>query len=345
MKYIITESQYKLLTEDLGVSRATLAYTNIIYETVKDKLLESIRNNRNVSETITLGLKDLFKVYKNDVEDFIELPIEKILIKFSYNKLDDNVYPEGFVTMAFADMIGEGSQLKSPSRYIPKEIADEIGQTLIAGFEFNFNVNKDINEEQMDELFYDLRDAVTHECNHMYEYYNRAISGAKELDTTLSFMKRPYEMFGDKIREDVLQIWKLFLNLLYVSEPYEVRAMSQEAYSKRLRMPFEKFKETKYWDYSNRMIDFDAQAYYDYIIDLMGDLPKEEQTEILNTIHEYFIAYYEFSKKIVYQNPLNKKIINTKNIMDIMKYFQPQINKSGKKLQRNFMRLYALQPE
>jgi hypothetical protein len=121
--------------------------------------------------------------------------------------------------------------------------------------------------------------------------------------------------------------------------------MSQEAYSKRLRMPFEKFKETKYWDYSNRMIDFDAQAYYDYIIDLMGDLPKEEQTEILNTIHEYFIAYYEFSKKIVYQNPLNKKIINTKNIMDIMKYFQPQINKSGKKLQRNFMRLYALQPE
>jgi hypothetical protein len=110
-------------------------------------------------------------------------------------------------------------------------------------------------------------------------------------------------------------------------------------------MPFEKFKETKYWDYSNRMIDFDAQAYYDYIIDLMSDLPKEEQTEILNTIHEYFIAYYEFSKKIVYQNPLNKKIINTKNIMDIMKYFQPQINKSGKKLQRNFMRLYALQPE
>ena len=345
MKYIITESQYKLLTEDLGVSRATLAYTNIIYETVKDKLLESIRNDRNVNETITIGLKDLFKVYKNDVEDFIELPIEKIVIKFSYNKLEDNVYPEGFVTMAFADMIGEGSQLKSPSRYIPKEIADEIDQTLIAGFEFNFNVNKDINEEQIDELFYDLRDAVTHECNHMYEYYNREISGAKELDTTLSFMKRPYEMFGDKIREDVLQIWKLFLNLLYVSEPYEVRAMSQEAYSKRLRMPFEKFKETKYWDYSNRMIDFDAQDYYDYIIDLMGDLPKEEQTEILNTIHEYFIAYYEFSKKTIYQNPLNKKIVNTKNIMDIMKYFQPQINKSGKKLQRNFMRLYALQPE
>ncbi len=345
MKYVITESQYKLLTEDLGVSRATLAYTNIIYETVKDKLLESIRNDRNVNETITIGLKDLFKVYKNDVEDFIELPIEKIVIKFSYNKLDDNVYPEGFVTMAFADMIGEGSQLKSPSRYIPKEIVDEIDQTLIAGFEFNFNVNKEINEEQIDELFYDLRDAVTHECNHMYEYYNREISGAKELDTTLSFMKRPYEMFGDKIREDVLQIWKLFLNLLYVSEPYEVRAMSQEAYSKRLRMSFEKFKETKYWDYSNRMIDFDAQDYYDYIIDLMGDLPKEEQTEILNTIHEYFIAYYEFSKKTIYQNPLNKKIVNTKNIMDIMKYFQPQINKSGKKLQRNFMRLYALQPE
>ena len=36
---------------------------------------------------------------------------------------------------------------------------------------------------------------------------------------------------------------------------------------------------------------------------------------------------------------------DTELIMDIMKYFQPQINKSDKKLQRNFMRLYALQPE
>jgi hypothetical protein len=345
MKYIITETQYNLLTEDLGVSRATLPYTNIIYETIEKQVIKDIRSDKETKETITIGLKDLFHVYKDNVDDFIELPIEQIIIKYSYTKLDENVHPEGFVIMAFADMIGQGSKLKTPNKYIPKNVLEEIDQTLVAGFEFNVNVNKDIDDDQIEELLYDLRDSVTHECNHMYEYYNREITGSKGIDTTLSFMKRPYEMFDTGVREDVLQIWKLFLNLLYVSEPYEVRAMSQEAYSKRLRMSFEKFKETKYWDYSNRMIDFNAQDYYDYIVDLMEDITKEERDVILKTLHEYFIAYYEFSKKMVFDNPLNKKIVNTKNIMDIMKYFESTINKSGKKLQKNFMRLYALQPE
>jgi hypothetical protein len=42
---------------------------------------------------------------------------------------------------------------------------------------------------------------------------------------------------------------------------------------------------------------------------------------------------------------LNKKIMNTKNILDLMKYFQPTINKMGEKLRRNFIRLYSLNPE
>jgi hypothetical protein len=345
MKYIITESQYKLLTEDLGVSRASIAYGNIIYDVISEKVIESIKLTKNIDETITIGLKDLYHVYKNSIDDFIEFPIERIIIKYTYERLDDNPNPEGFSTTAFAEMIGEGSQLKTPNKYIPKEILNEIGQTLVAGFEFNVEVNNDISDTDIDELLYDLRDAITHECNHMYEYYNRAIGGAKELDTTLSFMKKPLDMIKVDVPEEVLMVWRLFLNLLYISEPYEVRAMSQEAYSKRLRMDFEKFKETKYWDYSVRMVDFGAKEYYDYIINLIKDLPVEKQKEILTTLHDYFIAYYEFSKKMIYNNPLNKKIINTTDILGLMKYFQPQINKSGKKLQRNFMRLYSLQPE
>jgi hypothetical protein len=197
----------------------------------------------------------------------------------------------------------------------------------------------------MDELFYDLRDAVLHEFNHMYEYYNRAVKGKKGLDTTLSFMKKPFEMFDTGLNEEVLSVWKQFLSLLYMSEPYEVRAMSQEAYSKRLRMPFEQFKTTKYWQYCQGMINFDASDYYEYILELIEDLPQEEQNTLLKTLHTYFIAYYEFSKKTGYNNPLDKKIMNTENILDLMKYFQPTINKMGEKLRRNFIRLYSLNPE
>ncbi len=157
-------------------------------------------------------------------------------------------------------------------------------------------IHFDNGNEDIDEMLNDFRDAVLHEFNHMYEYYNRAVKGEKGLDTTLSFMKKPLEMIDTGLNEEVLSVWKQFLSLLYMSEPYEVRAMSQEAYSKRLRMPFEQFKTTKYWQYCQGMINFDANDYYEYILELIEDLPQEEQNTLLKTLHTYFIAYYEFSK-------------------------------------------------
>jgi hypothetical protein len=343
MKYIITESQYKLLTEDLGVSRASIPFTNLIYNFVSKKVKSLFKTNQKIEETLKLTLKDIFPIYKSNLEDFIELPIEEIVIKFSFERLDDNPIPEGFQVLAFADMIDHGSYIKEPSKYLPKKFSDEIHMSLVAGFEFQFIMNKDFKE--IDEMLYDFRDAVLHEFNHMYEYYNRAVKGEKELDTTLSFMKKPFEMFDTGLNEEVLSVWKQFLSILYMSEPYEVRAMSQEAYSKRLRMSFDEFKNTKYWQYAQGMKNFDANNYYDYILELIENLPQEEQDKLLETLHTYFIAYYEFSKKTAYNNPLNKKIMNTKNILDIMKYFQPTINKMGEKLRRNFIRLYSLNPE
>jgi hypothetical protein len=343
MKYIITEHQYKLLTEDLGVSRASIPFTNLITNYVENEIKKVFNSNKEIKKTLKLKLKDIFPIYKSNIEDFIELPIEEVIIKFSFQRLDDDTIPEGFNILAFADMIDSGSYLKEPSKFLPKNLSDEIHMSLVAGFEFEVIVNESFND--ISELSDDLRDAVLHEFNHMYEYYNRALSGSKGIDTTLSFMKKPFEMFDTGINEEVLGVWKQFLSLLYMSEPYEVRAMSQEAYSKRLRMSLDEFKNTKYWQYSQGMINFDAENYYNYILQLIEELPKEEQENILQSLHEYFTAYYEFSKKMVYNNPLNKKIMNTKNILDIMKYFEPTINKMGEKLRRNFIRLYSLTPE
>ena len=344
MKIVITESQYKkLIKEDLGVSRASIPFTNLIYDFVSGKVKSLFNSNKKIDETLKLSLKDIFPIYKSNLEDFIELPIEEIIIKFSFERLDENPIPEGFQVLAYADMIDNGSYIKEPSKFLPKSFSDEIHMSLVAGFEFQFIINKDFDD--IDEMLNDFRDAVLHEFNHMYEYYNRAVKGEKGLDTTLSFMKKPLEMIDTGLNEEVLSVWKQFLSLLYMSEPYEVRAMSQEAYSKRLRMSFEQLKNTKYWQYSQGMKNFDANDYYEYILELIEDLPQEEQNTILETLHTYFIAYYEFSKKTGYDNPLNKKIMNTKNILDIMKYFQPTINKMGEKLRRNFIRLYSLKPE
>ena len=83
MKIVITESQYKkLIKEDLGVSRASIPFTNLIYDFVSGKVKSLLDSNKKIEETLKLSLKDLFPIYKSNLEDFIELPIEEVIIKF-----------------------------------------------------------------------------------------------------------------------------------------------------------------------------------------------------------------------------------------------------------------------
>ena len=218
-----------------------------------------------------------------------------------------------------ANMVGEGSELKTPNKNLPNKVLNEIDKTLVAQFSLGVIVNKDFSDDMIDGLLYDLRDSIVHECNHMFEFYNRAIRGAKEVDTTLTFAGRT----AQNIDPSVLQIWTMFLDILYLSEPYEVRAMSQEAYSKRLRMSFDEFKKTPYWDYTLRMLRFDAEKYATHIEGLLSESPEKEKIEMLKRLHDNFIQYYKMSK-MIYGNPTVKKIVNSKNILGLMKYFENQ---------------------
>jgi hypothetical protein len=340
MKYIISESQYKLLTEDLGVSRASISYANLIYSVIENKVMNVINSDIDIEDKIIIGLNKTSQIYKSSIDDFIEFPIERIIINFTYEKLEENEFPEGYTTTGMANMVGEGSELKTPNKNLPNKVLNEIDKTLVAQFSLGVIINKDFSDDMIDGLLYDLRDSIVHECNHMFEFYNRAIRGAKEVDTTLTFAGRT----AQNINPSVLQIWTMFLDILYLSEPYEVRAMSQEAYSKRLRMSFDEFKKTPYWDYTLRMLRFDAEKYATHIEGLLSESPEKEKIEMLKRLHDNFIQYYKMSK-MIYDNPTVKKIVNSKNILGLMKYFENHIHKAGKKLQKNFARVYSLQPE
>ena len=80
MKYIISESQYKLLTEDLGVSRASIAYANLIYGVIENKVMSVIHSDTNIEDKIIIGINKTSQIYKSSIDDFIEFPIEKIII-------------------------------------------------------------------------------------------------------------------------------------------------------------------------------------------------------------------------------------------------------------------------
>ena len=95
MKYIITESQYQnLLSEDLGVSRASIAYANLIYGVIKNKVMSVIHSSTDIENRIIIGLNKTSQIYKSSIDDFIEFPIEKIIINFTYEKLGENEFPD-----------------------------------------------------------------------------------------------------------------------------------------------------------------------------------------------------------------------------------------------------------
>jgi len=104
--------------------------TNLIYDFVSGKVKSLLDSNKKIDETLKLSLKDIFPIYKSNLEDFIELPIEEVIIKFSFERLDENPIPEGFQVLAYADMIDNGSYIKEPSKYLPKNFSDEIHMSL-----------------------------------------------------------------------------------------------------------------------------------------------------------------------------------------------------------------------
>ena len=64
MKYIISESQYKLLTEDLGVSRASISYANLIYSVIENKVMNVINSDIDIEDKIIIGLNKTSQIYK-----------------------------------------------------------------------------------------------------------------------------------------------------------------------------------------------------------------------------------------------------------------------------------------
>lgn len=345
MKVLLSENQLKtLIKEDLGVSRASLAYSNLIYQVLEPYALDFISKRKPLSYKIIIGPDVISQVYQSSMDDFIDLPVETIEINFSCRHIPKGKIENRFTSGGKFESIGKksfgGSYLKQPSLELPKYILEEITQTIYVKFEIYFDLGKEFTDDLQDESLYDLRDTILHECNHLFESYKRAESGAKEINVTLSWV-------GGKnynVNKEIFKIYQEFLDLIYYSEPYEVNAKSQEALSKTSRMSFDEFKKTKFWRDSEIMKNFNADLLFERLVDKIMDLSPNRALSIVNNLYKWFISdYYKWSK--IYEKTPSKSIENTKGLLDLMKLFQKRINKAGEKLQRNFARLYTLELE
>ena len=345
MKVIITEEQYRqLLNEDLGVSRATIPYINTILAEVAPIIEDMAFQGKTDVETIYLGYDTFKKIVKSDPDAFIEFPIEgmDIEVKLEYVKKPITIqkFKTGGAMYQIKDEKKGESYMKLPTLEIPEKILTEINKTIVGKMEINVLITPHFEPTDMDALINDLRDSITHEMLHLYEFYKRWESTGKgEIDLIRTFAGS----INPNVPKQIFNYYNNFLDLIYYSEPYELNAMSQEAYSKSFYMNLEEFKKSPYWIIADNMENFDADKFFDGLVDIIKQRSGEDTLVYhLSNLHKFYLKQYRQIAKQE-KRPVPKDIEKTKSIYELLKMYQPRINKAGRKLKRNLGRVYAIE--
>jgi hypothetical protein len=263
------------------------------------------------------------------------------VISFSYEKGDiENHFASGGSAYPLNEKTGDYSFMRKPSPEIPKKIKNEIDMTLNGLMDIEIYIDSKFKVSQMYELLMDVRDTIMHETLHLYEFYKRWLStGSGTFNIVKTFAGRE----NPNTPKEIYDYYSNFLDYIYYSEPYEINAMTQEAYSKVLRMSFDTFKTTKYWTMSDKMENFNADQYYRELEKKIKERSgKETLNYHLNNLHKFYIKQYVKIAKD-FNQPVSNKVLKTKNIYDLIKSFELRITQSGKNLKRKFMKLYTIE--
>jgi len=301
MKVKLSEEQLqKLIKEDLGVARAGLAYTNLFYSKIEPIVKEFLKNKRSQDVILKISPQEMSYIYQSSMDDYIDLPIESMTILIKMKSFPRKKSDIPFSTGGAAESI----------------------------------------QSMEEDLLFDLRDTITHECNHIYEFYKRAESGAKQINVSLSYA-------GGKnfnIKREIFEVWQDFLNYVYNSEPYEINAKVQEAYSLRSRMSLDDFMKSNYWKNANTLKSFDADIFFGNLLATIDKYSPGKTLSIVNNLYKWFLTDYFKWMKFHNEKP-QRFIENSKHLYDLIKKFEPRIKKAGETLRRRYSKLYSIEPE
>ena len=195
MRILLTESQVlNLLNEDMGVSRSTIPYVNMVYNTLIPKIESMVYNKKSSTEIITIGLDKIRNIILGDEDLFIDFPVEEIEVNLSLlneKKEIENHYSSGGSAYPLDEKTDEYSYMRKPSPEIPKKIKDEIDLTMNALIDIEIYIDQKFEVSKIDDLLMDVRDTIMHEMLHLYEFYKRWLSSGKgSVNVTKTFAGR-----------------------------------------------------------------------------------------------------------------------------------------------------------
>ena len=328
LTYIILEEFYKFVDETRDLGREE--QEDYEYEVV-------IPYNQIISLIPTGG---------DSMSQYSKFPLSEIILDLNfYKKNPEYMKGHDYMVGGYAMPFAKGRESKATRfKDAVKQLVDHslsiyLGISVYYGPYFR-RVNMSHPQFESTKLFKKVESVLSHELNHLYEFYNRKLNraGTIQLSTTLAALtENTYD-----IPTSIFDMWSdNFLTFIYQAEPHEINAQSQEADSFLSRVTWDRFKRGKLYKEAMKMKNWN---YHEFISELREEIEEEgmDPDETLEHMKERFIIDYQDQAISLKESPSPDpwKLYD----MDIDKFFQifeKKIKEAGDKLIRNFAKLYA----
>lgn len=341
------------INEALGVAIPTTFYADYLTNRVIDEFYDNVDDNRGSdnfygedSVDVVLNyndIKGLLPRGKKQIEEYLKFPLSEIILKVEFYR-EDYEYRSGYkyAIGGYASSFAKGREGEA-TRFKPS-IKQDVDHTISVHFCVEVYYNKDFKKIPKEfakfentHMFKKIESVILHELNHLYESYNRKIGGSQKMPLALSWATLK-NIYG--VPDYLYKYWSdNFLDFVYMSDPHEINAHTQEAKAYIDKEGMQAFKNNKLWIDAKKMQNWD----YKEFVSQFNIIAKQRGLNItIDKMKEHFvdefwnlsIEYGEFPKI----SPEKLSRMSTDKFFEL---FKRRITEAGEKYIRNFGRLYA----
>lgn len=341
------------LNEALGVATATTYYTNRLTYVVFDefyKVIDQMRlekiSSGEISKDIRLGYSDINRLVPKSERDnlYTNFPLSEINITLGVIKKEKKDL-DGIMVGGSASSFAKGRE-KYATRIKPS-LRQNLDHTISIHFSIEIIYSDSYKKANMNfsmfdstYLFKKIESVISHELNHLYEFYMRRLSRSSNINLGITHAILKDNIYN--VTENIYNFWyNNFAMLVYCSEPHEINAQTQEAKIWTDKTSFEKFRNNKIWTDAKKMQSWSSKEF----LSELGEKFNTDRVELSNMdkMRIIFIKEYSDFTKDWKENPaIGPEKLKKMSNDEFYSFFEKVINKAGSKLVRNFCRLYAL---
>lgn len=349
--------------EALGIAEPTLDCVDIssarVYVEILDAVEEEIEIGEKISKELVINYSDIKRIVTN-WDRWSEFPVSEILIDLTLIKknvkdikslkmdqggfIHDEYNMVPFKMGAYASSFARGREKKA-SRF-KDQIKWSVDHTLSIHFGIDL-IYSDLlthsrsGQKYEKDLQNELENVLLHEINHLFEYYKRKMSGKKEMETTLTNMTTS----GNTHMRPKLS-WKywyeFFTYYIYMAEPHELNAYTQECKLLISKLGIDDFKKHKMWVEVMIMKNYDYKKFLKTFTEIISKVnPDQPDITISLFISDFKKEYKKTLQEYKEKGVISPTVLDKMSDEEFFEYWQKRIRRAGEVLYKRILRLYS----